>query len=188
MKVPFIAHVDVLLLDVLHRLRAGLLVDIEHDEAQRHLERRSIGHAALAALIDVVFGRFELVFDEFEHRRVGEVRDREHGLEHGLQPLVGPSARGLVDLQELVIGRLLNLDEVRHLCDFLNFSEKLTNALATNKSLRSCHVVSSPNRSGGPSNGSPDGRYPSRPSGQASGAKFAAIRAARPNRLGVFRR
>ena len=79
---------------------------------------------------------------EFEHRRVGEVRDREHGLEHGLQPLVGPSARGLVDLQELVVGRLLNLDEVRHLCDFLDFSEKLTNALATNKSLRSCHLVS----------------------------------------------
>ena len=34
-----VAHVDVLLLDVLDRLGAGLLVDIEHDEAQRHLER-----------------------------------------------------------------------------------------------------------------------------------------------------
>jgi hypothetical protein len=75
MKVPFIgherhvAHVDVLLLDVLDRLGAGLLVDIEHDQAQRHLERRGIGHAALAALVDVVFRRLELVADEFEHAR-----------------------------------------------------------------------------------------------------------------------
>ena len=35
-----VAHVDILLLDVLDRLGAGLLVDIEHDQAQRHLERR----------------------------------------------------------------------------------------------------------------------------------------------------
>src|SRR6202022_22706 len=46
-----VAHVDVLLLDVLDRLRAGLLVDIEHDQAQRHLEPRRIGHAALAAFV-----------------------------------------------------------------------------------------------------------------------------------------
>ena len=35
-----VAHIDVLLLDVLDRAGAGLLVDIEHDQAQRHLERR----------------------------------------------------------------------------------------------------------------------------------------------------
>ena len=52
-----VAHVDILLLDVLDGLGAGFLVDIEHDEAQRHLERRRIGHAALAALVDVVFRR-----------------------------------------------------------------------------------------------------------------------------------
>ena len=68
-----VAHVDILLLDVLDRLGAGLLVDIEHDEAQRHLERRGIGHAALAALVDVVFRRLELVLDEFEHRGVGKI-------------------------------------------------------------------------------------------------------------------
>ena len=135
-----VAHVDILLLDVLDRLGAGLLVDIEHDEAQRHLERRRIGHAALAALVDVVFRRLELVLDEFEHRGVGEIRDREHRLEHGLQALVGPAADRLLHQQELVVGRLLNLDEVRHLRDFLDFPEKLANALATGKRLR--HLVS----------------------------------------------
>ena len=130
-----VAHVDILLLDVLDRLGAGLLVDIEHDQAQRHLQRRRIGHAALAALVDVVFRRLELVVDEFEHRGVGEIRDREHRLEHGLQALVGPAADGLVDQQELVIGRLLNLDEVRHLRDFLDVSEELANALATGECL-----------------------------------------------------
>ena len=130
-----VAHVDVLLLDVLDRLRAGLFVDIEHDQAQRHLQRRGIGHAALAALIDVVFRRLEFVADEFQHRGVGEIRDRKHRPEHRLQALVQPPADRLVDHQELVIGRLLNLDEVRHLRDFLDMPEELANAFATGERL-----------------------------------------------------
>ena len=130
-----VAHVDVLLLDVLDRLGAGFLVDIEHDQAQRHLQRRSIGHAALAALVDVIFRRLELVADEFQHRGAGEIRDREYRPEHRLQALVQPPALGFIDHQELVIGRLLNLDEVRHLCDFLDMSEELANAFATGECL-----------------------------------------------------
>ena len=61
-----IAHVDVLLLDVLHRLGAGFLVDIEHDEAQRHLERRGVGQVALTALVNVELRRFKLVLDELQ--------------------------------------------------------------------------------------------------------------------------
>ena len=143
-----IAHVDILLLDVLDRLGPRLLVDIEHDEAQGHLERRGIGHAALAALVDVVFGRFEFVLHELEHRRIGKIRDRENRLEDGLQALVGAPPDGLLHQQELVVGRLLNLDEVRHLCDFLDFPEKLTNALATCKRLR--HFMLSLCRTVGP--------------------------------------
>ncbi len=130
-----IAHVDVLLLDVLDGLGAGFFVDIEHDQAQRDLERRRIGHAALAALVDVIFRRFELIADEFQHRGAGEIRDREHRAEHRLQALVEPAADGFIDHQELVIGRLLNLDEVRHLCDFLDVSEELANAFATGECL-----------------------------------------------------
>ena len=141
-----VAHVDILFLDVLHRLGAGLFVDIEHDQPQRHLERRSVGHAALAALVDVVFRRLEFVFDEFQHRGGRKIRDREHRLEDGLQALVGPAAVRLHHQQELVVGRLLNLDEVRHLRDFFDFSEKLPYALPTDKRLR--HHVLSLNRSG----------------------------------------
>ncbi len=130
-----IAHVDVLLLDVLDGLGAGFLVDIEHDEAQRHLERRRIGHAALAALVDVIFRRLELVADEFQHRGAGKIRDREYRAEHRLQAFVQPTADRFCDHQELVIGRLLNLDQVRHLCDFLDMSEELANAFATGECL-----------------------------------------------------
>ena len=130
-----IAHVDVLLLDVLYRLGTGFLVDIEHDEAQRHFQRRSVGHAALAALVDVIFRRLEFVAHEFQHRGAGEIGDRENRTEDGLQALVQPTAGGFLDHQELVIGCLLNLDEVRHLGDFLDVSKELANAFATRECL-----------------------------------------------------
>ena len=131
MKVPFdrherhVAHVDVLLLDVLDGLGAGLLVDFEHDQAQRHLERRGEGHVALPALVDVVLRRLELVLDEFEHRRAGEVGDREDRLEDGLQTLVRTAALRLVHQEELIVGGLLDLDQVRHLRDFADLAEGL---------------------------------------------------------------
>src|SRR5262249_31475177 len=136
-----VAHVDILLLDVLDRTRAGFLIDIEHDQPQRDLERSRIGHATLTALVDVILRRLELVLDEFEHRGAGKIGDREHRFEHGLQPRIGPPADRLLHQEKLVVGRLLNLDEVRHLRDFLDLPEKLTNALATSKCLR-CHLAS----------------------------------------------
>ena len=134
-----VAHVHVLLLDVLDRLRLGLGIDVEHDEAQRHLERRGEGHAALAALVDIVFRRFVLVLDEFEMRGVGEVLDREHRLEHRLQALVWTAALRRLHQQELIIRGLLDFDQVRHLADFLDVPENLANALAASECLR--HVA-----------------------------------------------
>ena len=131
-----VAHVDVLLLDVLDRLGAGLFIDIEYDQPQRHLEGRGVGHAALAALVDVIFRRLEFVFDEFQHRRSGKIRDREYRFENCLQPFVGPAAFRRLDQEELVVGRLLNLNEVRHLRDFFDFPERFSYALATGKRLR----------------------------------------------------
>ena len=78
-NVPFdrhkrhVAHIDVLLLDVLNRARAGLLVHIEHDETERDLERRGVGHAALLTLVDVVFRRLERVADELELGALTEI-------------------------------------------------------------------------------------------------------------------
>jgi hypothetical protein len=70
----------------------------------------------------------------------------------------------------------LNLDEVRHLCDFLDFPEKLANALATGKRLR--HLISRVVEPSGRDD-SPEGRNPSRPSGQAS-KPLSQLRFSRP--------
>jgi hypothetical protein len=131
MKVPFdgherhVAHVDVLLLDVLDGAGAGLFVHFEHDQAQRHLERRCERHVALTALVDVVLRLLELVLHEFERGRVGEVGDRENRLENGLKPLIGTPALGLVHEEELIVGGLLDLDQIGHLRDFANGAERL---------------------------------------------------------------
>src|SRR5262249_34702423 len=86
-------------------------------------------------LVDVVLRRLELVAHELELGGVGEVGDWKHRLEHGLQTLVRAAAVRLLDEQELVVGRLLNLDEVRHLGDFLDLAEELADALATGERL-----------------------------------------------------
>ena len=49
-----VAEVDLLLLDVADGLDARLGVLVPHHEADRHLERHGVGHAALLALVDVV--------------------------------------------------------------------------------------------------------------------------------------
>ena len=138
-----VAHVHILLLDVLDRLCLGLGIDVEHDEAQRHLKRRGIGHAPLTALVDIVFRRFILVLDEFEMSGVGEVLDREHRFEHRLQPLICAAALRRVHQQELIIRGLLDLDQVRHLANFLDVPEHLANALAARECLRHVAPLSS---------------------------------------------
>jgi hypothetical protein len=93
-------------------------IDIEHDQAQRHLQRRGKGHAALAALVDVVLRRFEVVATNSSIDDAGKSEIGNTDLKTDCRPSSWAPALGLVDLQELVVGRLLNLDEVRHLRDF----------------------------------------------------------------------
>ncbi len=134
-----VAHVDVLLLDVLDGLGLRLRVDVEHDQPQRHLERGGESHAALAALVDVVLGRLVFVLDELEMRCIGEILDRKHRLEHRLQALGRTAALRRVHEEKLVVRRLLHLDQVRHLADFPDVPEDFANALAAGECLR--HVV-----------------------------------------------
>jgi hypothetical protein len=139
--------------DVLDGARLGLGIDIEHDEAQRHLERRGEGHAALAALVDVIFRLLVFVFDEFELGGLREVRNREHRLENGLQALGRTAALRRLHDEELVVAGLLHLDEVRHHADLLDVTEDLANTLAASECLR--HVA--------PQSSSPAGRIGLRP-------------------------
>ena len=124
-----VAHIDVLLLDVLDRTGSRFLVGLEHDQAQLDLQRRGIGHVALDALLDVVLGLFELVRDVFQDGAFVEVLDREHRLEDRLDALVATLARTDLALQELFVGGALNLDQVRHLHRFGNAPEGFADAL-----------------------------------------------------------
>ena len=125
-----VAHVDILLLDVADRARAGFLVDVPHHELQRDLERRGIGDAALLALLDVVLGLFEFVLHELEAGALGEVLDREHPAEDLLQARLGALGRRDRALQEALVGALLHLDEVGHRRHRLDVAEETTNPFA----------------------------------------------------------
>ena len=72
-----LAEVDLLLLHVADRLRAGLFVRVPDHQADDDLDRRGERHAALAALVDVVLRLVEVVADELERRGLAEVLDRE---------------------------------------------------------------------------------------------------------------
>src|SRR6187200_3519167 len=124
-----VAHIDVLLLDILDRAGAGLLVDVEHDQPEGDLERRRIGHATLLAFLDIVLRRVERVADKLELGTLTEILDRKDGAKYGLQSLILAPALGLLNHQELIVGLLLNLDEVRHLGHFVDATEHLPQTL-----------------------------------------------------------
>jgi hypothetical protein len=98
-----VAHEDVLFLDVLDGLRAGVLVDIEHDQPQRHLQRRGVGQVALLALLHVELGRFELVFHELQNGGFVEVLDREHRLEDAHDAFAVGRGQGVAGIQEQIV-------------------------------------------------------------------------------------
>src|SRR6185437_10388188 len=125
-----IAHVDVLLLDVADRARAGFLVDVPHHELERDLERRGKGDAALLALLDVVLRLFEFVLHELEAGALGEVLDREHAAKDLLQARRRPLCRGDRALEEVFVGALLDLDQVWHGGHGLDVAEETTDSFA----------------------------------------------------------
>ncbi len=122
-----VAHIDVLLLDIEHGAGFGVLVDFEHDQAQRDAHRGGVGDAALTAFLDVIFRVFQFVMNEVHFGGAGEIADREHAAQRLFQ------ARNIADLgvgpQELFVALPLNLDQVRHLHHFVDVAEHLADAL-----------------------------------------------------------
>ena len=84
----------------------------------------------------------EGVADKLELGTLAEVADRKDRPEDRLQPLLGTAAFGLVHHEELVVGLLLHLDEVRHLRHLMDAAEHLPQTLMTVRSLLR-HVGSS---------------------------------------------
>ncbi len=122
-----LAEVDLLLLDVAHDALAALLRDVVDDELDGHLDRRRVGHAALAALVDVVLGALERVPHEHELARAVEIADREHATEHSLEADVLALIERNIRLQEFLVGLLLDIDKIGNLDDLLDFPEALSN-------------------------------------------------------------
>jgi hypothetical protein len=119
-----VAHEDILFLDVLDGLRAGILVDIEHDQTEGDLERRGIGQVALLAFLDVEFRGFELVLHELQHGGFVEILDRKDRLEDAHDAFAVGRLGRITGIQEEIVGGFLHLDEVRHVQDFADFAEK----------------------------------------------------------------
>ena len=90
----------------------------------------------MAALFHVVLRRFELIGDELEFALTGEVLDRENRLERALNAFAIQRLVAVAGPQEQVIGRFLNLDQVRHFQNFANFAEITADPLLANVSLR----------------------------------------------------
>ena len=122
-----LAHVDLLLLDVLDRLGRGLAV-VDH-QAHGHTQRRAVGQAAIAAFALVERRVAQLVAHVFQGGVAAVAGDREHRLQRGMQATVG--ALGGVDvlLQELAVGIDLDGEQEGHFEDRPALAEILADAL-----------------------------------------------------------
>ena len=107
-----LAHVDLLVLD-----------EVLLAEAQLHVERHRVGDALAQALQLVVLRVAERVGDVFERQALIVGLDGEHLAEDRLQALRLALLLGRALLQEVEVGRDLNLDEIRRLQDFAKFAE-----------------------------------------------------------------
>ena len=125
-----LAEVDLLLLDVAHDPLPAVAGVVDH-ELCRDLDRRREGHAALTALLDVVLGLLEVVADEDELARPVEVLDGEDAAEHRLQTYFHALVRRDGSLEKLVVGGLLDIDEIRDFDHSTDSTEVLADSEVT---------------------------------------------------------
>src|SRR5262249_22782571 len=100
-----------LLLDVADDALTAIAGVVDH-QLRRHLDGRRERHAALAALFDVVLGLFQVEADEDELARSVEILDGEDAAEDSLKPHLDPLVLRDVGLEELVVRRFLDVDEI----------------------------------------------------------------------------
>src|SRR5215470_6301870 len=120
-----LAQVDLLASLLADGPRLGFLVVIVDDETQGDLEGNGEGHPPVVTFLDGVLRITEVIAVELEQSVVVVVRDGEHGLEHRLQPRLLAALGRHVLLQELLVGALLDLDEIGNLDDRRNLAEVL---------------------------------------------------------------
>ena len=92
----------------------GLLADFRLAlEAERHVEGRGVGFAFLQAVHPRHLRRRDFVLHEVQRIVPVVALDGERFLEHRLQADIAPLVRGRVQLQQLLVGLGLDLDEIR---------------------------------------------------------------------------
>ena len=106
------AHVDFLVLD-----------EVFLAEAELHVERHGVGDAFAEALDLGVLGIAEGVGNVLERQALVVGLDRENLAENRLEALGLALLLGHALLQEVEVGRDLNLDQIRRLDDFAEFAE-----------------------------------------------------------------
>src|SRR5689334_10811050 len=105
--------IDLLLPDVEHLLLRPLVLLVEHHETHAQLEGHGEGHALLEAFPLVVLRRSKGIAREFEYRRVVVIGNRKHAGQGRLQSMIFSSFRLDFELEEFLVGTLLDLDEIR---------------------------------------------------------------------------
>ena len=138
-----IAHIDVLLLDAQDRTGFGVFVNVKDHELQGHPQGRRVGHAALLAFLNVVFGRFEGVAHIFERRRIREIGYWKNRLQSRFEARGQPRFFAPFRIEELIEGTLLHRDKVWHRGGCLDQPEVFPHPLPIGK--RGFHASSSLN-------------------------------------------
>jgi hypothetical protein len=124
-----LAHVDLLLLDLLHDLGRGRLTVVD-DHLQLGAHGRGEGQAPLLALAHVERRLGDVELDELHLDHAVVRHDRERRQEGRLQAFGLALLRWHVLLQEGHVGVLLHREEVRNVEDALALAEALADALA----------------------------------------------------------
>src|SRR5690606_14141110 len=117
-----VTEVDFLLDDVLRPPLAALEL-LPHDQTQRRLEGRRVGHVPLDALLDGVLRLPERVGNILERELFVDVRYREDLIEDPLEPHILPLLGCSVGLPQRLERANLNLEQVRHIHDRLELLE-----------------------------------------------------------------
>ena len=121
-----LAHVDLLLLDLLH-LAVGRLAVVE-EQLHPHAQRRGIGQAAHHAFADIERRLAELVVHVVQGGVARVADDGEHRAERGMEAHVLQAARPHALLEEALVGVDLDLQQVGDFHGLRQLAEVLADA------------------------------------------------------------
>ena len=107
-----IADIDLLFLDISDPLGTCLLVLFEEHQTGLYLEGRCIRGTALEAFPDRIFGIAERIADIIHHRRLIEIVNGKNAFKSALKSRFLSFVLGDFPLDKVVIGPLLDLDEI----------------------------------------------------------------------------